>query len=96
LGNSVDQVSGAGGPARVYRSTPGLLKYGLAGFAIITIAIATPASNDKNSILLTHLRVQTLRSISNSARFRSIILWLTEPHLLIAHAFEPRRAHLFE
>jgi hypothetical protein len=33
------------------------LKYGFAGRAIITIAIATPASNDKNSIILTHLRV---------------------------------------
>jgi len=52
-----------------YRSTLGLLEYGLAGRAIITIAIASPANNDKTSILLTHLRVRTFRSISNSARF---------------------------
>jgi hypothetical protein len=45
---------------RGYRSTLGLLKYGLAGRAIITTAIANPASNDKTSILLTHLRVSDL------------------------------------
>ena len=43
-----------------YRSTPGLLKYGLAGRAIMTTAIASPAKNDKTSIVLTHLRVRTL------------------------------------
>jgi hypothetical protein len=36
------------------------LKYGFAGRAIITIAIATPASNDKTSIILTHLRVPAI------------------------------------
>ena len=87
-GTSLDLLSGAGGPARVYRSTLGLLKYGLAGRAIITIAIATPASNDKNSILLTHLRVPTLRSIFLTARYlRSIVLWLIEPHLQTDCAF---------
>jgi hypothetical protein len=45
---------------RGYRSTLGLLKYGLAGRAIITTAIASPASNDKTSIILTHLRVSDL------------------------------------
>src|SRR5580692_2762670 len=40
-----------------YRSTPGLLKYDLVGRAIITTAIASPANNDKTSIVLTHLRV---------------------------------------
>jgi hypothetical protein len=45
---------------RGYRSTLGLLKYGLAGRAIITTAIASPASNDRTSILLTHLRVWDL------------------------------------
>jgi hypothetical protein len=42
-----------------YRSTLDLLEYGLAGRAIITTAIASPANNDKTSILLTHLRVRT-------------------------------------
>jgi len=45
---------------RGYRSTLGLLKYGLAGRAIITTAIANPASNDRTSILLTHLRLSDL------------------------------------
>ena len=45
---------------RGYRSTLGLLKYGLAGRAIMTTAIASPASNDKTSIVLTHLRVSDL------------------------------------
>jgi hypothetical protein len=43
-----------------YRSAPGLLKYDLVGRAIITTAIASPANNDKTSIVLTHLRVRTL------------------------------------
>jgi hypothetical protein len=43
-----------------YRSAPGLLKYGLVGRAIITTAIASPASNDKTSIVLTHLRASNL------------------------------------
>jgi len=45
---------------RGYRSTLGLLKYGRAGRAIMTTAIASPASNDKISIVLTHLRVSDL------------------------------------
>jgi hypothetical protein len=45
---------------RGYRSTLGLLKYGLAGRAIMTTAIANPASNDRTSILLTHLRLSDL------------------------------------
>jgi len=45
---------------RGYRSTLCLLKYGLAGRAIMTTAIASPASNDRTSIVLTHLRVSDL------------------------------------
>lgn len=77
---------------RGYRSTLGLLKYGLAGRAIMTTAIASPASNDKTSIVLTHLRVRTLRSIYNSARFRVDCPFASEPHQLIASAFVATRA----
>jgi len=55
---------------RGYRSTPGLLKYGLAGRAIITAAIASPAKSDKTTIVLTHLRVRDLAVDFNSARFK--------------------------
>jgi hypothetical protein len=59
---------GRGVAEQSYRSTPGLLKYGLAGRAIITIAIATPANRDKTSILLTHFtRADLLRSIEQRA-----------------------------
>jgi hypothetical protein len=67
-----------------YRSAPGLLKYGLVGRAIITTAIASPASNDKTSIVLTHLRVRTLvvdfqqRAITDRFYFAPLT------HLLIA------------
>jgi len=60
MGNVARGVIAAGMAERSYRSTPGLLRYGLAGRAIITIAIASPANNDKTSILLTHLRVRDL------------------------------------
>ena len=65
-------TSFAGSPRaeRGYRSTPGLLKYGLAGRAIITIAIATPANKDRTSIILTHLRACGSCGRSNSARFQ--------------------------
>jgi hypothetical protein len=60
MGNVARGVVAAGMAERGYRSTLGLLRYGLAGRAIITTAIASPASNDKTSILLTHLRVRDL------------------------------------
>ena len=82
---------------RAYRSTLGLLKYGLAGRAIITTAIASPASNDKTSILVTHLRLRTLWWISNSARFKVDCPLLPGSHLLIACAFRAAtRASVYE
>jgi hypothetical protein len=59
-----------------YRSTLGLLEYGLAGRAIITIAIASPANNDKTSILLTHLRARSFSiNFQQRAILKSILLF---------------------
>jgi hypothetical protein len=62
---------GRGMAERSYRSTPGLSKYGLAGRAIITIAIATPANRDRTSITLNSLHAcGSFCDRSNSARYQ--------------------------